>query len=91
VAVTLVFQKKRLGLAFFMAALQYFFAFFGYGLSHLPYLIYPYLKLKSVTGLNGVDASILIAVVMGIALLLPSVILVLRLVIFNSDKKREEL
>ena len=77
-AVTLVFQKKRLGFAFFMAALQYFFAFFGYGLSHLPYLIYPYVKLKSVSELHGVDSGILTAVVMGIALLLPSVILVLR-------------
>jgi cytochrome d ubiquinol oxidase subunit II len=73
-----------LGLAFFLAALQYFFAFFGYGLSHLPYLIYPFVKLKSVSGLHGIDAGILMAVVMGMALLLPSVILVLRLFIFNS-------
>lgn len=88
VAVTLVFRKRRLGLAFFLAALQYFFAFFGYGLSHLPYLIYPFIKLKSVSGLHGIDAGILMAVVMGLALLLPSVILVLRLFIFNSVIKK---
>lgn len=89
-AVTLVFQKKRLGLAFLLASLQFFFAFFGYGISHLPYIIYPFIKLKQLSHFHGVKAGIYSAVIMSLALLLPSLILVCRLVIFRQDHPSEK-
>ncbi|WEG11761.1 cytochrome d ubiquinol oxidase subunit II [Pullulanibacillus sp. KACC 23026] len=89
-AVTLVFRKIRLGVAFILAALQYFFAFFGYGISHLPYIIYPYIKVKELSSLHGIRADIYFAFIMGLALLFPSLILVFRLVRFRHDYGKKD-
>ncbi len=88
IAVTLVFRKRRLGLSFVFVALQYLFAFFGYGISHLPYVIYPYIKLNQITTLKGTGGLFIFALIIGVALLLPSLILVSRLVIFNRHLDR---
>lgn len=42
----LTFFKKKHGLAFVFVILQMMFAFFGYGISKLPYLLYPFVKLQ---------------------------------------------
>lgn len=47
VAIFLVSKRKRYGLAFILVLLQYFFAFFGYGVSHLPFILYPYLRIET--------------------------------------------
>ncbi|WP_088043962.1 cytochrome d ubiquinol oxidase subunit II [Bacillus sp. EAC] len=47
IAIFLVIKRKRYGVAFMLVLLQYFFAFFGYGVSHLPYILYPYLRLET--------------------------------------------
>ncbi|HFD6019878.1 TPA: cytochrome d ubiquinol oxidase subunit II, partial [Staphylococcus aureus] len=41
----LTFFKKKHGLAFVFVILQMMFAFFGYGISKLPYLLYPFVKI----------------------------------------------
>jgi cytochrome d ubiquinol oxidase subunit II len=46
-AVALVFLKRWYRLSFLFVMLQYFFAFSGYLLSHLPYLIYPDVRIPS--------------------------------------------
>ncbi|RYL95453.1 cytochrome d ubiquinol oxidase subunit II [Sporolactobacillus sp. THM7-4] len=45
-AVTLLFLKRNYLLSFVLVMLQYFFALAGYSLSHLPYLIYPDIKIS---------------------------------------------
>ncbi|WP_171253325.1 cytochrome d ubiquinol oxidase subunit II, partial [Acinetobacter baumannii] len=44
-AIYLIYHRKRYGLAFTLVMLQYTFAFFGYGFSHYPYLLYPHLTI----------------------------------------------
>ncbi|MFF2876677.1 cytochrome d ubiquinol oxidase subunit II [Gottfriedia sp. NPDC057991] len=47
IAIYFVIKRKRYGLAFILVLLQYFFAFFGYGISHLPFILYPYLRIET--------------------------------------------
>ena len=43
---SLVYSVKRYyGLALWLLIGQFAFAFFGYGISHYPYLLYPYLTI----------------------------------------------
>lgn len=42
VAVYLVYKKKAYGVSFFLITIQYGLAFFGYAVSHYPYVLYPY-------------------------------------------------
>lgn len=46
-AVTLVFMKKNYLMSFLMVMLQYFFALWGYAASHLPYIIYPDIRVSA--------------------------------------------
>lgn len=47
IAITFIIKRKRYGLAFILVLLQYFFAFFGYGVSHMPFILYPYLRIET--------------------------------------------
>ena len=87
-AVWLIFKKMLTGVAFICVCLQFGFAFFGYGYTHLPYLLYPHLTIyEHATSLEMGIASI-IAFIAGLLLLLPSLYLLLRLFIFNADYAR---
>ncbi|MFC4617191.1 cytochrome d ubiquinol oxidase subunit II [Camelliibacillus cellulosilyticus] len=90
VAVTLVFQKKHYGLAFFFVLLQFFFAFFGYGISHLPYILYPYIRIEAAFTLPTMGRALMFAFAMGLALLIPSLILLMRLFIFDAKYVKGE-
>lgn len=46
-AVMLVFIKRWYRLSFYLVMGQYFFALMGYGVSHLPYIIYPDLRVSA--------------------------------------------
>ena len=43
--VWLLWKRRNYGLAFMLLFGQFVFAFFGYGASHYPYLLYPYLTI----------------------------------------------
>ncbi|MBY6270456.1 cytochrome d ubiquinol oxidase subunit II, partial [Parageobacillus thermoglucosidasius] len=45
ITIYLLWKKKRYGWAFVSLVLQYAFAFYAYGISHYPYLLYPYLTI----------------------------------------------
>lgn len=91
VAVWLIWKRRYFGIAFIMVMLQFGFAFYGYGISHLPYLLYPYLTLfDSVTNL-AMGRALVVAFVAGLVLLIPSLILLLKLFIFNAKYIKGEL
>ena len=50
VAVYLIIKNKKHGLAFICVLLQFLFAFYGYGISHLPYILDPFITLDSFNG-----------------------------------------
>ncbi|WP_409341865.1 cytochrome d ubiquinol oxidase subunit II [Paenibacillus sp. MBLB4367] len=91
IAVWLIWQRKSFGVAFVMVMLQFAFAFFGYGQSHLPYLLYPYLTVYGGVTNETMGRALIVAFVAGFALLVPSVVLLLRLFIFNAKYVKGEL
>lgn len=58
--------------------------FFGYGISHLPYLLYPYLTLYGGVTNPAMGRALVVAFAAGFVLLVPSLVLLLRLFLFNA-------
>lgn len=83
--VWLIWKQKSYGLAFGLLAGQFAFAFYGYGLSHYPYLLYPYLTIYDSFTNQAMAISLIIAFIAGLGLLIPSLYLLLKLFLFNKD------
>lgn len=83
--VYLVWKSKRYGVAVALLVLQYFIAFFGYGISHYPYLLYPYLTVQDGFTNHGMAKALIIAFIGGLLLLIPSLYLLLRLFLFDKE------
>ncbi|GAB6932953.1 cytochrome d ubiquinol oxidase subunit II [Calditerricola satsumensis] len=84
VALGLLMRRKAYGMAFLFVMLQYAFAFFGYGVSHLPYLLYPYVTITGSVTSPAMGQALIAAFVGGLALLIPSLWLLLRLFLFDA-------
>jgi cytochrome d ubiquinol oxidase subunit II len=84
-AVAFIFKERNYGTAFVLVMLQFFFAFFGYGITHLPYILYPYIRVESSFTLPETASALMIAFVLGLALLIPSLVLLMRLFIFDAE------
>lgn len=90
IATWLIIRKKNYGTAFILVMLQFFFAFFGYGASHLPYILDPYITIYSGSTNETMGIALIIAFIAGLLLLIPSLILLLRLFLFNADYVKGE-
>ncbi len=86
--VWLLFKKKNYGMAFWMLGGQFLIAFFAYGFAHLPYLLYPYLTIYDSFTNEAMAIALIVAFIAGLALLIPSLYLLLRLFLFNKDYVR---
>ena len=84
VAIYLVYKKKNYGVAFIMIMLQFATAFFGYGVSKLPYILYPFIELDSVVN-DSMAIALVIVFILGLLLLIPSLIMLMRLFLFDKD------
>lgn len=67
---------------------QFVFAFFGYGASHYPYLLYPYLTIYDSFTNPAMAISLVVVFIMGLGLLIPSLYLLMRLFLFDKDYVR---
>lgn len=83
--ISLLWKRRHYGVAFGLLAGQFAFAFFGYGISHYPYLLYPYLTLYDSFTNEAMAISLVIAFIAGLFLLIPSLYLLLRLFLFNKE------
>jgi cytochrome bd ubiquinol oxidase subunit II len=90
IAIWLVWCRKNYGTAFVMVMLQFAFAFFGYGISHLPYLLYPYLTISSSITNPVMGRALVVSFVVGLVLLIPALVLLLRLFLFNAKYVKGE-
>jgi cytochrome d ubiquinol oxidase subunit II len=61
------------------------FAFFGYGISHYPYLLYPYLSVYDSFTNETMAVALVITFVGGLVLLIPSLYLVMKWFVFDRD------
>jgi cytochrome d ubiquinol oxidase subunit II len=85
VASSLIYQRKRYGTAFVFVMLQFFFAFFGYGASHLPYILDPYVTIYSAYTNETMGIALVMVFIAGLLLLIPSLVLLMRLFLFDAD------
>lgn len=83
--VILLWQRKKYGLAFGLLAGQFAFAFFGYGASHYPYLLYPYLTIYDSFTNQAMAIALVTVFILGLFMLIPSLYLLLRMFVFNKD------
>jgi cytochrome d ubiquinol oxidase subunit II len=84
-AVYLMWKKQHLGLAFIFVMLQFATAFFGYGASHMPYLLYPYLTIYDGFTNESMAIALITAFIGGLCLLIPSLYLLMRLFLFDNQ------
>ena len=82
--VYLIWKKRSYKIAFWLLVGQFFLAFFAYGISHYPYLLYPYLSIYDSFTNRAMAISLVIVFILGLAVLIPSVYLLLKLFLFNS-------
>lgn len=88
VTVWCIAMKRHYGVALWLLIGQFAFAFFGYGISHYPYLLYPFLTLYDSFTNQAMAIALVVAFVLGLLLLIPSLYLVLKLFLFNKDYVR---
>ena len=86
--VWLLWKRSKYGLAFLLLIGQFAFAFFGYGASHYPYLLYPYLTIYDSFTNPAMAISLIVVFIMGLGLLIPSLYLLMRLFLFDKDYVR---
>lgn len=89
-----IWKRKHYSAAVWMLVGQFAFAFYGYGIAHYPYLLYPHLSIHEGFTNPAMAISLIIAFVLGLALLIPSIYLLLKLFLFDKDyiqgiKKKE--
>lgn len=86
--VVLLWRRRHYGWAFTFLGGQFAFAFFGYGASHYPYLLYPYVTIYDSFTNPAMAISLVIAFLLGLALLIPALYLLFRLFLFDKDYVR---
>jgi len=86
--VWLIWNRKNYGRAFGLLAGQFALAFYAYGFSHYPYLLYSHLTIYDGFTNKAMAISLVTAFIAGLCLLIPSLYLLLRLFLF--DKKYVE-
>ncbi|PZE21481.1 cytochrome d ubiquinol oxidase subunit II [Paenibacillus xerothermodurans] len=84
-ATYLIWRRKKLGLAFLLVMLQFGFAFFGYGASHLPYILYPYVSIHESITSPAMGIALIVAFIAGLMLLIPSLYLLMKLFLFDAN------
>ncbi|OZU87460.1 cytochrome D ubiquinol oxidase subunit II [Virgibacillus indicus] len=85
IALGLIYAEKYYGLAFISVMLQFFFAFFGYGASHLPYILDPYITIYENATHESTGIALIVVFIAGLCLLIPSLILLMKLFLFDAD------
>ncbi|MFS0752338.1 cytochrome d ubiquinol oxidase subunit II [Oceanobacillus sp. 1P07AA] len=86
--VWLLWKRKNYITAFWLLVGQFAFAFFGYGISHYPYLLYPHITISEGFTNQAMAISLIIAFILGMALLIPSLYLLLKLFLFDENYKK---
>ncbi|WP_413366306.1 cytochrome d ubiquinol oxidase subunit II [Lysinibacillus sp. 3P01SB] len=84
ITIWLIGKRRNYGLAVILLIVQFAAAFFAYGASHYPYLLYPHLTIYDSFTNEAMAISLIVVFILGFALLLPSLYLVFRL-FFTKD------
>lgn len=85
ITVWILWRKRSYGMAVILLFSQFALAFFAYGFSHYPYLLYPHLTIYDSFTNEAMAIGLVIVFVLGLCLLLPSLYLLFKLFLFNKD------
>lgn len=85
ITVVLIWMRKNYGLAVSLLIAQFAVAFFAYGIAQYPYLLYPYLTIYDSFTSTQMAIALVIAFILGLCLLIPSLFLLLKLFLFNKN------
>ncbi|MFU1793407.1 cytochrome d ubiquinol oxidase subunit II [Paenibacillus azoreducens] len=88
IAVYLVWSRRHLGWCFMMVMLQFAFAWFGYGRSHLPYVLYKQINIYENFTNDTMAIALITAFGLGLIVLIPSLVLLMRLFLFDAKYVR---
>lgn len=88
VAVYYLWKRVRLGTSFIFVLLQFGFAWYGYGRSHLPYILYKQVSIYENFTNETMAIALISAFVAGLFILIPSLVLLLRLFLFDAKYVR---
>lgn len=88
ITICILLMRRHYGVAVWLLIGQFAFAFFGYGISHYPYLLYSHLTIYDSFTNEAMAVSLVIAFVLGLLLLIPSLYLVFKLFLFDKDYVR---
>lgn len=83
--VFLLWKRKNYGRAFCLLVSQFALAFYAYGISHYPFLLYPHLSLYDSFTNTAMAISLIIVFILGFCLLIPSLYLLSKLFLFNKE------
>ncbi|RLL47085.1 cytochrome d ubiquinol oxidase subunit II [Oceanobacillus piezotolerans] len=83
--VALIWSRKKYSLVVWLLFGQFALAFFGYGFSHYPYLLYPHLSIYEGFTNQAMAISLVVAFILGLLMLIPSLYLLLKLFLFDKD------
>lgn len=84
-AMWLLYSGRRYGLAFISIMLQFLCAFFAYGIGQYPYILDPFITLENSITSPAMGLALVIVFIGGMCLLIPSLILVFKLFLFDAD------
>ncbi|GFZ77307.1 cytochrome D ubiquinol oxidase subunit II [Compostibacillus humi] len=79
-----LWKRTNYAAAVWLLVGQFAFAFYGYGISHFPYLLYPVLTVHEGFTNKAMAISLVIVFILGLALLIPSLYLLLKLFLFDK-------
>lgn len=83
-------KEEKYGWSFISVMFQFAFAFYAYGISHYPYLLYPYLTIYDSFTNEAMAYALIIVFILGFLLLIPSLYLVFKLFILNKPYIKKE-
>lgn len=78
-------QRAALRTGLYLRDASVFLCFFAYGIGQYPYILDPYITIQSGATHESMGVALVIAFIGGLCLLIPSLILVFRLFLFDAD------
>lgn len=84
-AMWLLYRGRRYGLAFVCVMLQFLCAFFAYGIGQYPYILDPYITIQGGVTSSAMGFALVVVFIGGMCLLIPSLMLVFKLFLFDAD------
>jgi cytochrome d ubiquinol oxidase subunit II len=85
IAMWLIYNGRRYGLAFICIMLQFFCAFFAYGIGQYPYILDPFITIQNSVTSPAMGFALVVVFIGGMCMLIPSLILVFKLFLFDAD------